>query len=186
MEESTETTSKHDDKACGMLPEMWQEACHQGSRLSFRMVSGSMEPLIRVGDRVRVTKAEPSRLRIGDIVAFRDGQNVIVHRIIGTSRANGQLTFHHRGDDSAASGKFAANNLIGKVYAIEKDECEIPNDTPKYELTNRILGWRLRIKDSLGRTRHKHISIGLRLALTPIWRLCRCFLLPHSLEKGKQ
>ena len=186
MEESTETTGKHGDQARGLLPEMWQEACNQGGRLSFRMVSGSMKSLIRVGDTVRVTRAEPSRLRIGDIVAFHDGQNVIVHRIIGTNRTNGQLTFRHQGDDGIASGKFAVKYLIGKVCAIEKDEREILHDTSRYVLTSKILGWRLRIKDSLGRAQHKHISTGLRLALRPVWRLCRSFLLPHSLEKRKQ
>jgi hypothetical protein len=178
MEERAETNREPGDRALSLPPEMWQEACNRGGRLSFRVVSGSMEPTIRVGDRVRVTRVEPSRLRIGDIVTFRDGQNVMVHRIIATSRTNGQVTFRHRGDDGAASGTFAVGNLIGKVYAIEKDECETPHDTPGYALTDRVLGWRLRIKDSLGRTQHRRIGAGLRLALRPIWRLCRGFLLP--------
>lgn len=49
----------------------------------FTVAGFSMEPLLRNGDRVRLTPARRSALRIGDLVAFRreDGMPV-VHRVI--------------------------------------------------------------------------------------------------------
>lgn len=177
MEEYTKTTDMPGDKARSLLPELWQEACHRGGRLSFRVISGSMEPIICVGDKVGVTRAEPSRLRIGDIIAFREDQKVMAHRIIGRGRKNGQLSFRLRGDEGVVSGRATLENLIGKVYAIERDGHEIRLDTPRYVITNSIMGWRLRIKDSLVRTQHQRIGTSLRLALIPVWRLCRRLLL---------
>ena len=180
VRKNTETTDRPGDKARNLLPEMWQEVCERAGSLSFRVVSGSMEPLVGVGDKVNVARAEPSRLHIGDIVAFRDGQNVLVHRVIGRSRSDGQFTFRHRGDAGTVSGIFTANNLIGKVCAIEKDKREINLEAPRYTISNKILGWRLRLKDSLGRSRYTSISNGIRIILRPMWRLCRSLLLPHS------
>jgi len=73
--------NKLDCKAQCILGEMWQEACERGGSLSFKVVSGSMSPMIEVGDVVTVGRADHSRVRIGDVVAFQDGQNVVVHRV---------------------------------------------------------------------------------------------------------
>ncbi len=176
MEEDAWTADKVSHNAQRLLEEMWQEAYDRGRGLRFRVASGSMYPLLEVGDVVKVTRAEPSRLRIGDVVAFQNGRSVVVHRIIGKSWSNQQLSFRHRGDAGVSSGNIAAQDIIGRVSVIEKEGREIFLDTPRYIISNKILGWRLQLVDSLGRTKHRHISIGLRLALRPIWRLCRRFL----------
>lgn len=176
MEEDALSADKLSHKAHSVLVEMWQEACDRGSRLGFRVVSGSMEPLIQVGDVVKITRVEPSSVHIGDIVAFQQGQSVVVHRVIGKSPSNQQLIFRHRGDAGASSGEIPAENLIGKVSAIEKEGREIFLDTTRHAMSNRVLGWRLRFVDGLGRGQHKHIGIGVRLALRPMWRLCRSLL----------
>lgn len=160
-----------------LIEEMWQEACGTERNLSFRVISGSMRPLIEVGDVVKFTRVEPSRVRIGDVVAFQEGQVVVVHRIIGKKWSNQQLLFHHRGDAGAGSGTVPARNLMGKAYVIEKGEREIFLDTPRRVLSNRILGWQLRLGDTLRRAKHKRISQGLRLALRPVRRLFRSLLL---------
>lgn len=46
-------------------------------------VSGrSMEPLLAEGDRVDVVRAEPGHLRPGQIVVFRRGGEVVIHRLL--------------------------------------------------------------------------------------------------------
>ena len=105
-------------KIQGVLGEMWREACNRGTRLRFTVASGSMKPLIQIGDVLMVSKVRPHQIHIGDIVAFQNAQNVVVHRIIGKSLSNQQLTFRHMGDAGASSGKIAAQNIIGRVTVI--------------------------------------------------------------------
>lgn len=164
------------DKTRSILSEMWQEACERGGELCFKIVSGSMEPMIRAGDVVRVTRAELSGVRIGDILAFKEGRNVLVHRVIGKSFSKRQLVFRHRGDAGAGSGRIAARHVIGKVISIEKEGREIRLDSRRHVIGNRILGWRLFLVDNLRRTQPRYVRIAARLLLRPLWRPCRGLL----------
>lgn len=159
-----------------IIEEMWQEACERGRSLSFKIASGSMRPMIEVGNVVKVCRARPARIRIGDIVAFRDGQNVVVHRIIGKSLSNAHPTFRHMGDASRSSGKIPAQNLIGRVTAIKKERREIRLDSPRHAISNKVLGWRLWLVDALRHMQYRRIGRGLRMVGRPIWRLCQSLL----------
>jgi len=162
-----------------ILGKMWLEACGKGKSLSFRIASGSMSPMIEVGDTVKVSRAEPNRIHIGDILAFQDGQNVVVHRFIGKSWSNRQLVFHHRGDAGAFSGKIPAQNLIGRVTAIEKEGRKICLDSVRLVLGNRVLGWRLRFIDVLSHHQYHGVGVGIRMVFRPVWKLCRSLLFQH-------
>ena len=49
----------------------------------FIVLSGSMESKINVGDLVFVKEVNPSKLQVGDIIAFRDSENIVTtHRIV--------------------------------------------------------------------------------------------------------
>jgi len=158
---------------------MWQEACEQGGILSFKIVSGSMRPIIKTGDVVKVTRTEPSTVCIGDIIAFQDGQHVVVHRVIGKSYSNQQIIFHHRGDAGVSSGYVTAQNLIGRVTTIERKGHATIFESLRYSTINCILVWQLRLADRLRRTKHRCIGIGLRSILRPAWRPCRSLLIRH-------
>ena len=153
--------------------ELYREACDRGKTLSFRIISNSMSPLIEVGDVVRVSRAEASRVRIGDVVAFQDGQKVVVHRIIGRSWSKQQLIFRHRGDGGAVSRKIPAKNLIGRVSAVKKRGIEISLDAPRYVIGGRVMGLRLRFLDILAEMRPRSLGFVLHMAMKPIWKLCR-------------
>ena len=162
-----------------ILGEMWQEVYQNGGALSFQVVSGSMSPIIEVGNVVKVSRVEPSEIQFGDIVAFQDGQNVVVHRVIGKSGSGRQLSFRQMGDTGSSSGKFPAQGLIGKVTAIQKQGREIQLSSRKYIISNHIFGWRLRLIDSLSQGQYHYVGTGLRLAFRPMWRLYRSLLLQH-------
>ncbi len=155
------------------LSEMWQEACQNGSTVSFKIASGSMRPALEIGDTVRVRRVEPSKIRAGDIVAFRDGGNVFVHRIVRVDRANGSASFYQMGDAGGISQIVPADRIIGKVAAINKNGREVRLDAPKQAIGSRIFAWRSRLIDSAHRGSHQNINSGLRLFFRPAWRLCR-------------
>jgi len=156
-----------------VLKEMWREVCEKGGSLSFKIVSGSMSPVIEVDNVVRVSRVEPSRVRIGDIVAFQSGQNVVVHRVIGKRWPGGHLYFRQMGDVCRASGRFPAENLIGKVTAIQKKGHEIHLDSPRQVIRNKVIGCRLLFYDTLNRRLRRRTRSELRKAFRLICRLCR-------------
>jgi hypothetical protein len=126
---------------------------------------------------VKVSKAEPSHIRIGDIVAFQDGQNVVVHRVIGKSWSNRQLRFRHRGDAGRSSGIVQAQNLIGRVSVIQKAGREIHLSSPRYVIGNKIFSWRLQFLEALGHIPYLCVRRGLRKAFRSIWLLCQASVL---------
>jgi hypothetical protein len=162
-----------------VLSEMWQEACENGRTVSFKIVSGSMSPVIQVGDIVQVSRVDPSKIGVGDIVAFRQDAKVMVHRVSAISRSNGGLRFRQGGDAGSTSLEIAARSLIGRIGVIKREGRDIRLDSPKQIISNKIFGYRLRLLDTLSRGRHQGILAGLWLLVRPPWRLCRTLLLRH-------
>ena len=66
----------------------------------FIVLSGSMEPNIMTGDLVLTREVDPASLQVGDVIAFREGQSVITHRIIETQQVDGQRQFVTKGDNN--------------------------------------------------------------------------------------
>jgi len=162
----------------GNIPaEMWREACDRGTILHFKVVSGSMSPLVEVDDVVMVSKAEPSGIKVGDIVAFREENYVIVHRIIDKTFSNSQIKFRHVGDNGGIPRELVAEDIIGLVTAIRKGDREIRLDSRWNSISSRILVSRLKFIDSLGRMKYKHLGSVIRLILRPFWRINRRILL---------
>lgn len=80
----------------------------------FVIISGSMEPTIHIKDLV-VTHPKDN-YNVGDIVAFRDNNAMIVHRIIDAQYdENGDTLFVTKGDYNNAPdiNKLSPDNIIG-------------------------------------------------------------------------
>jgi signal peptidase I len=77
----------------------------------------SMRPVIEDGDRVLVAPLEPARLRSGDIVKFRFGDELRMHRLL--ARRGERLVF--RGDATAEEEVVDAEAIIGLAVAVQRD-----------------------------------------------------------------
>lgn len=65
----------------------------------FVVLSGSMESNIKVGDLVIVKEVDTNSLQKGDIIAFKDSENVVTtHRIVEVLKENNKLCFITKGD----------------------------------------------------------------------------------------
>lgn len=83
----------------------------------FIVLSGSMESKISVGDLVFVKKVNPNELKVGDIIAFRDSEDIVTtHRIVDIETKDNGLCFVTKGDANNANddGIVYSNMVEGK------------------------------------------------------------------------
>ena len=91
---------------------------HLGWRVD-AVLSGSMEPQLKVDSLVVTHSVDPGTIAVGDIVTFRPttiGENLITHRVIGIEQSS-SLYFQTKGDANEDADPFIvpADNLVGKV-----------------------------------------------------------------------
>jgi len=85
------------------------------------VLSSSMTPLLGVGDLVIIKPVEPSSLKVGDVVAFKDPagrKNVIItHRIIEIREENGKKILQTKGDAVEEPDQFVVpqDDVVGVV-----------------------------------------------------------------------
>jgi signal peptidase len=84
---------------------------------TYVIISGSMKPNLDIGDIVIVKKASEEELNEGDIIAFRQGQNVITHRISEIIVENGEKVYKTKGDSNNTedSGTIKYELIEGKM-----------------------------------------------------------------------
>jgi nickel-type superoxide dismutase maturation protease len=85
----------------------------------FKIVGHSMEPTIKNGETVLVSNLFYAfkTPKIGDIVAFRDGDEVLIKRITSISKEKYFLAGDNQRDslDSRKSGLISKQKILGKV-----------------------------------------------------------------------
>ena len=72
------------------------------------------------GDILFIVHADPSKLKVGDIIIFNaNQQNPIIHRIVNITETNGQETFSTEGDNNNGQLSFengiTGNQIVGKA-----------------------------------------------------------------------
>lgn len=84
----------------------------------YNVVSGSMEPEIRVGSLIYVHESEPEVIEEDDIIAFfstvEDG-SIITHRVVRNSVVSGTFTTKGDANSSEDPTPVSYDNFIGKV-----------------------------------------------------------------------
>ncbi|MBN1671888.1 MAG: signal peptidase I [Kiritimatiellae bacterium] len=103
------------------------QALSAGGEITLQLSGLSMEPAIRNSDSIVVHGVAPGRVRVGDVVLFRAGSDLVAHRVIRRRTTHGRLAFQTKGDmrllpDAPES---AAGDLLGRVTAVRKDGQEV-------------------------------------------------------------
>ena len=85
---------------------------------SYIIMSGSMEPTIKVGDAIIVKDAETYQK--GDVIAFQEGRGVVAHRIIEVYTEEGKSQYKTQGDfnNTPDSELIQPSHIQGKVIAV--------------------------------------------------------------------
>jgi len=105
-----------------LLSEMWVEVLERKGRMWGEVYSGSMRPLIRVQDRVLVCQVELERVRVGDIVLFWSGRQLVAHRVLLRWRNRGAWVLLQKGDFNLGAAIVQADSVLGRVEAVKRDD----------------------------------------------------------------
>ena len=113
------------------------ELSESGQRLKLEVISPSMLPILRPGDKIVVQNTGAESLEIGDVViALRKGE-FITHRLVGL----GSKEYYTKGDNARyLDPPVKLESILGKVIAIEREDNIIDLQSPGWKLANRILG----------------------------------------------
>ena len=104
-----------------MIPAM--EMIKKGARdIVLRLEGTSMMPLLKRGDRVILKAANAEQLRRGELIAYREGGNIIVHRFIRKKRIDDKWLLCQKGDNLAGWSWIESDQLIGKAVRYETDK----------------------------------------------------------------
>ncbi|MBW2646981.1 MAG: signal peptidase I [Deltaproteobacteria bacterium] len=108
-----------------------KELFEQGKSVRFEARGWSMRPLIRDGDFVIARPIDSTSVKIGDIVFYiTDNNGILVHRIIGLRRDDGEMTAMIKGDACfGPPDNVPVQNIFGRVVSIERKGREKRFDT---------------------------------------------------------
>ncbi len=135
-ENSTMLTSQQN-----VVSDLIREEMAQGTPFRFRVISGSMSPLIAAGDEIVVERAGADRLRRGDIVLYTVGGTFHTHRLLARRRHGGAILLMTKGDAALNPDQpWREELLLGKVVAIKRRDRTIDLEGGKWRAMNRLLG----------------------------------------------
>lgn len=161
------TPSKHILKA---ILEAWSQAGEQ----HFIPVTGrSMLPTLQAGDQVLVAHGS-SGIRRGDIVVFRQGGELVIHRVMRMYHHNGETTFVTKGDNRPHfDPPVSAGEIVGRALTVKRGGRSMSLDTPVWRLTGwfiagstlawiKLYGWGRALKQSLWGPEPNRLTAFLR------------------------
>ena len=81
------------------------------------VLSGSMEPALNVGDIAVTRSVDTGSLKVGDVVTYKSGSNLITHRIIGISQSDAGRLLLVKGDanDTPDGKPVFEHEVVAKV-----------------------------------------------------------------------
>ncbi|MFW6110815.1 MAG: signal peptidase I [Thermoproteota archaeon] len=91
-----------------------------GAEKSYMVLSGSMNPTLRLGDLVIVKESDPTSIDLGDLISIKKGKMVFTHRVVGKRKEDGIYHFKTKGDanEEPDTGWIVSSQIIGKVVII--------------------------------------------------------------------
>lgn len=128
------------DSKTELIREMQEELFLKQGQGWFRIVSGSMQPLIDVHDRVLAVKTNPIDIKPANIILFKNSQALVTHRVVKRIYENGNLFFLQRGDREGLAGMISAESILGKIVAIEKNGLVLRLDQGRGRIIDTLMG----------------------------------------------
>ena len=107
------------------------EALQDRGQVALRVYGASMLPWVRPGDLAMIHNASPETVRCGDVVLFRRGDRLYVHRIVEKRGLRLTRRFLAKGDANPhADGVIGQEEILGRVMNLYRGNRLIDLDSP--------------------------------------------------------
>jgi len=116
-----------------------KDALARGASLRFRARGNSMRPFIKDGDILNIKPIEATEVQIGDVILFRQGRRILVHRVV-KRRVEPEVMLIVKGDSRLRpDGPVHPDQLLGKVTGVERGGRTINVDRGVVKLAGTLL-----------------------------------------------
>jgi len=108
-----------------------------GDQFRLRVTSRSMMPLLEPNDFILVETCTQNQIHRGDLITIRRHNDIVTHRLVNI----GQNTVLTKGDHSPLpDAPVKSKDVLGRVNKIERGTFSLNLRSPKWTISNRLLG----------------------------------------------
>lgn len=134
------------------LPAILRDSLEKGQQPRLTVTSGSMAPLIQVGDQVILEAVQPEQLKPGDIITLSSPQGLLTHRLWAVQFLPEAQTVLTRGDRPLVFDPvWPVSAVVGRVCARSRGQRQLSLQTGAGQWLNRHLA-------ALARWEYRRIS----------------------------
>ncbi|HRN68437.1 MAG TPA: signal peptidase I [Promineifilum sp.] len=110
-----------------------------GRQIVFPMSGQSMEPFLKAGDQLLITHGR-EHIRVGTLVAYRQDDKLIVHRLLHVFDRSREPMMLLRGDNNNYPDLLIPlDRLIGRVSAVRRGDRSYTLETPLWRGASRLI-----------------------------------------------
>ncbi len=130
-------TNSHEPIPSFAALRLWRKA---GREIRIETEGTSMRPLIEGGDEITIKLTNTEPLRVGDLIAFREGNRIVVHRLLKVGRSAKGRRFCEKGDNAPGWSWIDAERVLGRVTSIDGRRGRLVMTRPLWRWINPIVG----------------------------------------------
>jgi signal peptidase I len=113
-----------------VIASLYMKALRQGRSLWFRVVSGSMQPTLHVGDSVFIHSTQENDIQPGDIAAFETNDGLVIHRIVRRRQNETHTQLLEMSDVELAARWIDDQAIVGRVIFIRHSSHQVDLQRP--------------------------------------------------------
>ena len=122
-----------------------------GKHSIFSISGNSMRPFLLPGDTVLIAYG-CEQARPGDLLAFRQGTTLIVHRLLQMRTDGSAVMFLLKGDNRNQPDPLVpSNRVVGRVCAIHRGETKVNLEAPAWRTASRAIAASARLSLAIDR-----------------------------------
>ena len=104
-----------------LLRELGEEYLKEKGRIWLNVISGSMAPFFKTGDKILGEYVKYENIHMGDTVIFKGNDGLLVtHRILWSRKINNELYLLEKGDNNKTASWIPSNSVVAKVIGIKR------------------------------------------------------------------
>ena len=144
------------DRLGEVLVSLVRKGLHEQERLCLRLQGDSMWPTISPGSLVEIEHISPHDVRLGDIVVWQQGEELIAHRVVQKVRSGSGILLVTKGDNRPGSDQLLSQRaVLGRIAGhYGPNDLKLERDSWRGRLAAAfwVSRWRLRsFLDEFGR-----------------------------------